>query len=204
MGSGNSDLNGREPHDEVPAARARRRWPWATALVAVAVAAVAGGVALAGNLGPGSQAPVAGSTATATTAPSASAATAVPSPTNATPSSVPPSASATPAPSAGSWQTFTTPDGRISFDHPGSWKVSSPQGASTDGSSGSVDLDVPTKPASLWLPCTPGRTAGSAAPARARCRTLFWTRSTSTSRTSPPRVPSPRGSHFVPCRTLTM
>lgn len=143
MGSGNSDLQDREPYDEVPV-RARRRWPWAAALVALAVAAVAGGVAVAGNIGAGSQAPVAGSTATATASSASAEPTSASSPTKAMPATVPPSpsATATPAPSAGSWQSFTTPDGRISFDHPGTWQVSSPQGSSPGAESGSVDLDV--------------------------------------------------------------
>lgn len=147
MGSGNQDLpDGDLYQDEWPQKNAapRRRWPWAAAVVALAVAAVAGG-AVAGTMG--SAAP-ARSTAEVM-APSASAATTTttPSPSAATSSAVKPSASAapatsdpaTPAPAPGAWRTFTSADGKASFDYPGSWSVSTPAGAA---GSGDVDVDV--------------------------------------------------------------
>ena len=86
-------------------------------------------------------------------APTASAAlTTTPSPTVATSVPVPPSASAsatpatpatsdaaTPPPAPGVWRTFTSADGKVSFDYPGSWSVSTPAGAA---GSGDVDVDV--------------------------------------------------------------
>ena len=55
MGSSGQDIpdgdfydEERPPNDAAP----RRRWPWAAAVVALAVAAVAGGVAVAGTMGP--------------------------------------------------------------------------------------------------------------------------------------------------------
>ncbi|MFF2031200.1 hypothetical protein [Arthrobacter sp. NPDC058192] len=150
MDSNNHDLPGGDPWDDEPSTGtgARRRWPWAAAIVALAVAAVAGGVAVAGNMGSAGRAPAAASTA-AVMAPTASASlTATPSPIVATsvsatpPSSVPPSSSATsaaatPAPSAGAWRTFTSADSKVSFDYPASWRVSD-----AGGGSGGVDVDV--------------------------------------------------------------
>ena len=144
MDSNNHDLPGGDPWDDEPSndTGARRRWPWAAAVVALAVAAVAGGVAVAGNMGSVDRAPAAASTA-AVMAPTASAAlTATPSPIVATSASVSPSLSATsdpatPAPSAGAWRTFASADSKVSFDYPASWRVSDAAG----GSAG-VDVDV--------------------------------------------------------------
>lgn len=146
MGSGSHDNPGGDPYDDEPSSDAgrRRRWPWAAAVVALAVAAVAGGVAVAGNMGSAGPAPAAGST-TGVVAPTASAPlTTAPPPTVATSESVPPPASAasetaTPPPSAEAWWTFTSPDAKVSFDYPGSWSVSAPAGAA---GSGAVDVDV--------------------------------------------------------------
>uniref|UniRef100_UPI00046260C6 hypothetical protein n=1 Tax=Arthrobacter sp. TB 26 TaxID=494420 RepID=UPI00046260C6 len=41
--------------------------------------------------------------------------------------------------SSAAWRTFTSPDGKVSFDYPGSWSVSAPAGAA---GSGDVDVDV--------------------------------------------------------------
>ncbi|SDL83100.1 hypothetical protein [Arthrobacter sp. ok362] len=135
MDSNNSDLPGGDPWDDEPSkdTGARRRWPWAAAVVALAVAAVAGGVAVAGNMGSVDRTPAVASTA-AVIAPTASdALTATPSPIVATSASVSPSVSpsssatsdpATPAPSAGAWRTFTSADSKVSFDYPAAWRVS--------------------------------------------------------------------------------
>jgi len=153
MDSNNHDLPGGDPWDEEPSnTGARRRWPWAAAVVALAVAAVAGGVAVAGNMGSVDRVPAAASTV-AVTAPTTSAAlTATPSPIVATSAAVSPSSSATSAsvspsssatsdpataPSAGAWRTFTSADSKVSFDYPASWRVSD-----TAGGSGGVDVDV--------------------------------------------------------------
>jgi hypothetical protein len=110
MNANNYDLPDGDPSGDRPSPHTgtSRRWPWAAALVALAVAAVAGGVAVAGNMGPASPAPAAASTATmvaptasaALTPPPSAAASATaepPSPTTATPVSVTPSASTAPA-----------------------------------------------------------------------------------------------------------
>jgi hypothetical protein len=147
MDSNKLDLPDTDSYDEELSTdnRSRRRWPLAAAVVVVALAAVAGGVAVAGNFRSADPAPAAASTA-AVMAPTASAAvTTTPSPTIAAPVSVPPSATpattapASPAPSAGEWRTFASPDGKVSFDYPAVWSVSTPAGAS---GSGSVDVDV--------------------------------------------------------------
>ncbi|MCX6500429.1 MAG: hypothetical protein NTU93_16790 [Arthrobacter sp.] len=141
MDSNNYDLPGKDAYDDEPAkgARARRRWPWAVGAVALVAAAFAGGVAVAGNMG--SADPAASSTA-GVVAPTASAVpTTTPSPTVATSASVPsvpPTTSAATAPPAASWQTFTSPDGKVSFEHPAAWKVVPPEGAGSDA----VDVDV--------------------------------------------------------------
>ena len=99
MGSSSHNIPDGDPYEEGPSndAGTRRRWPWAAAVVALAVAAVAGGVAVAGNMGSADLAP-AGSTA-GVMAPTASAAmTTTPSPAVAKSASVPPSASASAAP----------------------------------------------------------------------------------------------------------
>lgn len=149
MDSRNDDIFGGDPSDDAAPAGAgtRRRWPWVAAVVALALAAVAGGVAVAGTLRPADQTPAAVAT-TASVTPTASAAeSTTPSPTATTEESVSPSASATPAPSAsgtaapsaGAWRTFTSADGKISFDYPAAWSVSAPAGAA---GSGAVDVDV--------------------------------------------------------------
>lgn len=147
MGSSNQYIPDGDPYEEEEPshdAAPRRRWPWAAAVVVLALAAVAGGVAVAGNM---VSADPARSTA-GVTAPTASAAlTTTPSPTVATSEAVPPSASAAPAtsqaatppPAPGVWQTFTSADGKVSFDYPASWSVSTPAGAA---GSGEVDVDV--------------------------------------------------------------
>jgi hypothetical protein len=111
-----------------------RRWPWVAAVLALAVAAVAGGVAVAGNMGPAEPAPAAVSTG-AVVAPTASGAiTTTPSPTVATSVPVPASAPATSGtptqPSSGVWRTFASADSKVSFDYPGSWSVAPAAGAS--------------------------------------------------------------------------
>lgn len=142
MDSNNHDLPGGDPWDDEPSknAGARRRWPWAAAIVALAVAAVAGGVAVAGNMGSVDRTPAAASTAAVTTP--AAALTTTPSPGVATSAPASPSSSATsdpatPAPSAGAWLTFTSADSKVSFDYPAAWRVSD-----VSGGSGGVDVDV--------------------------------------------------------------
>ena len=72
-----------------------------------------------------------------TTTPSPTVATSVPVPTaTAAPAT---SDAATPPPAPGVWRTFTSADGKVSFDYPGSWSVSTPAGAA---GSGDVDVDV--------------------------------------------------------------
>ncbi|MET1021454.1 MAG: hypothetical protein ABWX69_04560 [Arthrobacter sp.] len=152
------DLPAGDRYDDEPSdgARERRRWPWAAAVVALAVAAVAGSVAVAGNMGSVTPAPAAASTPpAATTAPAAAT---PPSAAVASTASVPPSASATPPPSdaatppSGAWQSFTSADGKVSFDYPAAWNVSTPAGAAD---SGAVDVDVANEAgmvvASLYL-----------------------------------------------------
>ena len=145
MGSSSHDIPDGDYYEDGPSndAAPRRRWPWAAAVVALAVAAVAGGVAVAGNMGSAdparSTAGVMAPTASAalTTAPSPTVATSVPVPTaTAAPAT---SDAATPAPAPGVWRTFTSADGKVSFDYPGSWSVSTPAGAA---GSGDVDVDV--------------------------------------------------------------
>ena len=54
MGSSRHDIpDGDLYEEERPSINVapRRRWPWAAAVVALAVAAVAGGIAVAGNMG---------------------------------------------------------------------------------------------------------------------------------------------------------
>jgi hypothetical protein len=145
MGSSNHDIPDGDPYEEEwppNNAAPRRRWPWAAAVVALAVAAAAGGVAVAGNMGSAkparSTAEVMAPTASAavTTAPSPTVATSAPVPASATPAT---SAAATPPPDPGVWRTFSSTDGRVSFDYPGSWSVSTPAGAA---GSGDVDVDV--------------------------------------------------------------
>ncbi len=144
MDSNNHDLPGGDPWDDEPskAAGARRRWPWAAAVVALAVAAVAGGVAVAGNMGSADRTTAAASTAAVTTPTASTALTATPSPDVATSAPVSPSSSATsdpatPAPSAGTWRTFTSADSKVSFDYPAAWRVTDVSGGS-DG----VNVDV--------------------------------------------------------------
>ena len=145
MGSSSRDIADGDCYEDGPSngAEPRRRWPWAAAVVALAVAAVAGGVAVAGNMGSAdparSTAGVMAPTASAalTTAPSPTVATSVPVPTaTAAPAT---SDAATPPPAPGVWRTFTSADGKVSFDYPGSWSVSTPAGAA---GSGDVDVDV--------------------------------------------------------------
>lgn len=144
MDSNNHDLPGRDPWDEEPSkdAASRRHWPWAAAVVALAVVAVAGGVAVAGNMGSVDRTPAAASTAAVITSTASTALTATPSPDAATsapvsPSSSPTSAAAAPAPSAGAWLTFTSADSKVSFDYPAAWRVTD-----VSGGSGGVDVDV--------------------------------------------------------------
>lgn len=143
MDSNNHDFPDGDPYDEElsPDTAARRRWPWAVAVVALAVAAVAGGVAVAGNMGAVDRSPVAASTAAVTTPTASAALPATPSPSIATSAPVSPSstasAPATPAPSAGAWQTFTSADSKVSFEYPATWRTSD-----VSGGSGGIDVDV--------------------------------------------------------------
>ena len=146
MDSNNLDLPGTDSYDEEPSkgAGTHRRWPWAAAVVALAVAAVAGSVAMTGNMGSGDQPSAADSTAGVVAPTASTALTAAPSPSVATSEAVPPSASATssppsPSPSTGEWRTFTSDDAKVSFDYPAVWSVSTPAGAA---GSGAVDVDV--------------------------------------------------------------
>jgi len=147
MGSNSHDFpEGDLYEDERPSidAAPRRRWPWAAAVVALAVAAVAGGVAVAGNMGSadpdrstvGVTAPTASSAPTTTPSPAVATSEAVTPSTSAAPAT---SDAATPPPAPGVWRTFTSADGKVSFDYPGSWSVSTPAGAA---GSGDVDVDV--------------------------------------------------------------
>ena len=149
MDSNNHDLPGGDPWDDEPSndTGARRRWPWAAAVVALAVAAVAGGVAVAGNMGSADRTTAAASTAAVTTPTESAALTATPSPDVATSAPVSPSSTATsdpatsdpatPAPSAESWRTFTSADAKVSFEYPAAWRVTDVSGGS-DG----VNVDV--------------------------------------------------------------
>lgn len=131
--------------DDVPPGPAtqagRRRWPWVAGIAVLAGAAVTAGMLLAGNL---ASAPTPAGTAGGVVAPTASGAlTTAPSPTVATSVAVPPPATAAATPSStpapDEWRTYTSSNGKVSFEHPGSWSVAAPQGAS---GSGDVDVDV--------------------------------------------------------------
>lgn len=146
MDSRNLDLPGEEAYDDERPGRpdGRRRWPWAAALVAVALVAVAGGVAVAGNMRGQDPSPAAASTPAGTGNAASAPGTGTPSPASApaAPASATPTASAAapsaaPAPSAGTWQTFTSADAKITFSYPAAWKVSE-----AAGDPGSVDVDV--------------------------------------------------------------
>lgn len=146
MDSSNRDLPGGEPYDdEQPAGTGtRRRWPLAAAVVIVALAAVAGGVAVAGNMRPADPAPAAASTAAVPTPTESATVTTTPSPTATASVAVTPSATAapatsapaTPGPAAAAWRTFTSPDPKISFDYPATWRVVDAGGA------GGLHVDV--------------------------------------------------------------
>ena len=150
MDSGDHDFLTRDPDDTglTRDPTTRRRWPWVVAIVVLAAAAAAGGIAVAGNLG--SPAPPPAATA-GVVAPTASAATTTaPPPTVATSAPVPPPIVApassnaatptpTPTPSIGAWRTFTSADGKVSFEHPATWTVVTPAGAFGPGA---VDVDV--------------------------------------------------------------
>jgi hypothetical protein len=142
MNSNNHDLPGRDPWDEEPSkdARSHRRWPWAAAVVALAVAAVAGGVAVAGNMGSVDRTPAAASAAV-TTPTASTALMATPSPTTETPTTETPVAvtpSATTAPATeGSVGGVT--NGRyvnasagVSFNLPDRWTVEQLKGGSAE------------------------------------------------------------------------
>ncbi|MDQ0821814.1 hypothetical protein QFZ79_004191 [Arthrobacter sp. V4I6] len=115
----------------------RRRWPRVAALAAVAAAVVTGGIVAAGNLG---SVPAPADGAGRVTPPTAAASlTVTPMPSTAPSVSVPAVAapSATTAAPAGEWRTFTSADGKVSFDYPAEWSVAAPPGAA-----GSTALDV--------------------------------------------------------------
>ena len=110
----------------VPAQHTERRKHRAkvAGVLAVAAAAVAAGVLLTMNLGPLATAPSPATTATAETAtlPAADTPpTSAPSPT-ATPAPEP-AAPAAAVPPADEWVTYTSADGKVSFDHPVDWTV---------------------------------------------------------------------------------
>jgi hypothetical protein len=140
LDSNNLDLPGEDDYNDEPSKRtgARRRWPWAVGAVALVAAAFAGGVAVAGNLGAADSATTAGSTDSVSAPAASPSLTTPPSPTVATSASVPtapPSAAAT-TPPAASWQTFTSADGKVSFEHPGAWHVSpTPESSAYAGTS---------------------------------------------------------------------
>ena len=69
MDSSKQDLPGGEPGDDEQQAGngTRRRWPLAAAVIIVALVAVAGGVAVAGNIRAADPAPVGASTAAVST-----------------------------------------------------------------------------------------------------------------------------------------
>lgn len=150
MDSGDHDFLTRDPDDTglTRDPTTRRRWPWVVAIVVLAAAAAAGGIAVAGNLGSAAPAPAA---TAGVVAPTASAATTTaPPPTVATSAPVPPPIVApassnaatptpTPTPSIGAWRTFTSADGKVSFEHPATWTVGTPAGAFGPGA---VDVDV--------------------------------------------------------------
>ena len=138
MGSNSHDFpEGDLYEDERPSidAAPRRRWPWAAAVVALAVAAVAGGVAVAGNMvsadparsTAGVMAPTASAAPTTTASPAVATSAAVPPSASATPAT---SDAATPAPAPGVWRTFTSADSRASFEYPAVWRVSPTPGSS--------------------------------------------------------------------------
>lgn len=128
------------PRDDATRAT-RPRWPAVAAIVVIAGAAVTAAALLSGNLMSdptpagtvgGVVAPVATGTADATPSPaSPSSQPAGPAATAAvTPSS-------TPAPPADQWRTYTSSNGKVSFEHPAAWSVATPPGAFGD-----VDVDV--------------------------------------------------------------
>jgi hypothetical protein len=111
----------------VPTLAERRRGRAKVAgVLAVAVAAVTTGVLLAINLGPLATVPSPAATSTAETL-STPTASRPPTPTP-TPSATPrpetaASTAATSVPPADEWLTYTSTDGKVSFDHPQKWKV---------------------------------------------------------------------------------
>ena len=170
MDSNNHDLRSRDAYDDEPSKRtgARRRWPWAVGAVALAAAAFAGGVAVAGNHGITEPAPAAGPTA------GSDGADSVPGPDGDAVAHRcdvgfgavrrrPQPRVGNPAPSAGAWQTFTSAETKVSFDtrRPGRWHPRLARGPMR------WTLTLRMRQAWWWRPCTPGRPAGSAAPARA-------------------------------------
>ncbi|MDQ0664926.1 hypothetical protein QFZ35_003424 [Arthrobacter ulcerisalmonis] len=114
-------------HVNVPTLTERReRRARIAGVLAVAAAAVTTGVLLTMNLGPLATAPSPAATSTAEATPFSTASTrptSAPSPT-ATPAPEPPaSTAATSVPLADEWLTYTSANGKVSFDHPGDWTV---------------------------------------------------------------------------------
>lgn len=144
--------------DSAARAATRRRRRWAGAIVVIAAAAITTGVLVGSNLASapdragtagGVVAPVA--TATPGITPSTTPGTATPGTATpgagtpaappATAGAVPPAAdpSSTPVPPAERWKTFTSGTGKISFDYPARWTVTTPPGAAA---APAVDVDV--------------------------------------------------------------
>jgi hypothetical protein len=104
----------------------RQRRAKAAGLFVVAAAAVTAGVLLTINLSPVTEGPQPAATSTAKVSPGP---TSSPTPTMAPTSGATPSpasaapATAVPVPPADAWRTYTSADGKVSFDHPGDWQV---------------------------------------------------------------------------------
>lgn len=106
-------------------------WRFPRGLGAAVAAAVCATALLTGCASP--------ATAPASSAPGSSTPPDAAAPGSSTPAAAPPSAtpgpSGDPAPAgtdapAAEWKTFTTPDGKLSFDHPAEWSVTNAAGAS--------------------------------------------------------------------------
>lgn len=129
MDSSKHDLTGGESYDdEQPAVNGtRRRWPLAAAVVIVALAAVAGGVAVAGNMRPADPAPAAASTAAVSTPTESATVTTEPSPTATASESATPSATTAPATdgtvSGVTNGRYVSASAGVSFTLPDRWTV---------------------------------------------------------------------------------
>ena len=105
----------------------------ATLAAALLLGATACGASSAGSPAAGTTAPAATASATET---ATETATATPSQAS---SSAASTTSAAPAPEPDKWQTYTSTDGKVSFDYPAGWTLATPAGL---GAAPNIDVDV--------------------------------------------------------------